>query len=345
VKRIIILIFFLSLTTACSQLPWPTPQPEPALEQLCNEHRYLTALKTLNARRDKINDYDVRREEIIEQARQYQTTILRDARALQAQQQFAQAQQLFESARTELPDSRDIDQFSEQLYPARDRYIQRYLDEILRLRTLPLAREHDTYAALQKAATEPALQQLVARHQQDVEYLAPLIAKAGAQAQEQGEYTRAAQYLNAANQLTPSPLLAQQLKTAEQAIVANRQKRQIARTTEREQRYRDLNYALQQSLDQRDFLAARDQLEQARTLGIHSDELDALQKQLDDAIAVFVAQHTASGDRHYTDGRIEEALQHWRQADLLVSTPELKEKIDKTQKFIGRLQQLQKPAK
>src|SRR6185312_12029616 len=119
----------------------------------------------------------------------------------------------------------------------------------------------------------------------------------------------------------------QQLKTAEQAIVANRQKRQIARTTEREQRYRDLNYALQQSLDQRDFLAARDQLEQARTLGIHSDELDALQKQLDDAIAVFVAQHTASGDRHYTDGRIEEALQHWRQADLLVSTPELKEKI------------------
>jgi hypothetical protein len=66
---------------------------------------------------------------------------------------------------------------------------------------------------------------------------------------------------------------------------------------------------------------------------------------LDDAIAVFVAQHTASGDRHYTDGRIEEALQHWRQADLLVSTPELKEKIDKAQKFIGRLQQLQKPAK
>lgn len=340
----IVLVFLSLFLTACSQLPWPAPSG-PSIEQLRDEHRYLTALKTLNARRGAIKNFDEQRDALLDQARQYQSEMLRDARALQAQQQFEKAQQLFEQARAELPDSRDIDQFGEQFYPARDRYVQHYLDELIRLRTLPLARQHATYQALEKAAAEPELKQLVERHQQDVDYFAPLIAKAGAQALEQGEYTRAMQYLTAANQLAPSPQITQQLKSTEQAIAANKQRQQIARTSEREQRYRDLSYALQQSLDQRDFLAARDQLEQARALGIHADELDTVQKQLDEAIGVFVAQHIDSGNRHYANGRIEEALQHWRQADLLVSTPELKEKIEKAQKFIGRLQQLQKPAR
>lgn len=340
-KYILALIFLLLLTTACSQIPRQIPSG-PSIEQLCKDHRYLTALKTLNTQRANAKNFDEQRDAILDQARQYQSDLLRDARALQAQQQFEKAQQLFEQARAELPESRDSDQFAEQFYPARDRYVQRYLDELIRLRALPLARQHATYQALEKAAAEPELKQLVERHQQDVDYFAPMIEKAGVQALEQGEYTRATQYLTAANQLIPSPQIAQQLKNAEQAIAANKQRQQIARVTEREQRYRDLSYALQQSLDQRDFLAARDQLEQARSLGIHADELDTVQKQLDEAIGVFVALHIDSGNRHYANGRIEEALQHWRQADLLVSTPELKEKIEKAQKFIGRLQQLQK---
>lgn len=345
-NRIIVLLFCCVLVAGCAYLPLPVRHPAPSVETLLEQHQYLSALKALRTQRSNSRDYEAQRDAILAQASQYRDTVLRDASALQQQQQFAQAQQLLEAAGPELPQSREFDQFNEQFYAARDLYLQIYLDELVRLRALPLVRERSTYLALQKAASTPELQQAVARHQSEVDYLAPLIANAGAQALEQGEFTRAAQYLAAANQLAPSLQLAQQLKSAEQAIAANRQKKQIARITEREQRYRDLNYALHQSLDQRDFLAARDQLGQARALGVHSDELDALQKQLDELIANFVAQHVSSGDRHYADGRIEEALQHWRQADLLLSTPELKEKIDKAQKFIGRLHQLQKtPAK
>lgn len=343
-KRWLSLLALLSLTSACSYLSHR--HPTETVAQLCGEHRYLTALKQLDAQHAHDADYARQRDTVIADARRYQSEVLDNARQLLQQERFSTAQQLLETASAELPPAPELEQFAEQLHTERDRYIQRHLDDLIRWRAMRLVREHSLYLALQQAATDPELKQAIARHQQDVAYFSPLIAKAGLQALDQGEYTRALQYLGVANLLTPSPELAQQLKAAEQAAATSRQKQKIARSTERERRYRDLSYALQQSLDQRDFLAARDQLEQARGLGIHADELDAAQKQLDDAINVFVTQHINSGDRHYADGRIEEALQHWRQAELLRPTPELKEKIEKAQKFIGRLHQLQKaPAK
>jgi|GEM_PF-807277 len=340
------LVFLLSMSaflllSGCTTWTPPLSIAGPSVDQLRDEHRYLSALKVLTAQRDKSANYEAERDAIITEARAYQTDLLREARALQQQSQFAKAQELFEASRVELPQSRELDEYAEQFYAARDRYIQRNLDELTRLRAAPLARQHAAYLALQKAAADPELQKVVDRHLRDVDYFAPLIAKVGTQALEQGEYARAKQYLAIAYQLTPSLQLAQQLKSAEQAIAANTQKKQIARLSEREQRYRDLNFALQQSIDQRDFLAARDQLEQARALGIHTDELDAIQKQLDEVIQTFVSLHSDTGDRLYADGRIEDALRHWVQADLLISTPELKEKIEKAHKFIGRLHQLQ----
>ncbi len=331
----------LFLLSGCANWTPPLSIRGPSVAQLRAEHRYLSALKVLAAQRTQFSNYEAERDVLIAEARARQTDVLREARALQQQTQFAKAQEVFETARVELPQSRELDEFAEQFYAARDRYIQRNFDELIRLRAAPLARQHAAYLALQKAAADPELQKVVDRHLRDVDYFAPLIAKIGVQALEQGEYARAKQYLVIAYQLTPSLQLAQQLKSAEQAIAANTQKKQIARLSEREQRYRDLNFALQQSIDQRDFLAARDQLEQARALGIHTDELDAIQKQLDEVIQTFVALHSDTGDRLYADGRIEDALRHWVQADLLISTPELKEKIEKAQKFIGRLHQLQ----
>lgn len=338
------IVFALSLLllSACAQLPGRPPTPD--IEQLLTEHRYLSALKAVDLQRQRDGGHEQQREQIIARARDYQRAMLEEARALQQQSQFAKAQRLFETARAELPASAALDEFASQFYPARDHYIQRHLDELVRLRAPALARQNAAYLALCQAAAEPELEALVERQQQDIQYFAPLIAQAGAQALDQGEYTRAKQYLAIANLLTPSPELAQQLKSAEQAVAASRQKKQIARTTEKEQRYRDLMYALHQSLDQRDFLAARDQLEQARALNIHTSELDAIQKQLDEAIATFVALHVDSGDRLYANGRIEDALRHWRLADVLSPSPEIKEKIEKARKFIGRLHQLQQTA-
>jgi hypothetical protein len=67
-----------------------------------------------------------------------------------------------------------------------------------------------------------------------------------------------------------------------------------------------------------------------------------MQRELDEAIASFVAQQIDAGNRQYADGHIEAALQSWSAANALTATPELQEKIDKAQKFIDRLEQLRK---
>jgi hypothetical protein len=331
------------LLGGCAHLPWQVLPTDIGVEQLCERHSYITALQVLEARKKTTPDYEEKRNAVLKQAQQYQNDLLNQAGILIQQQQFTNAQNLIAKARPELPPSPELDQFDKSFNAARDRYIQRELDELIQTRGPALVKEHAAYQALSKAASDPELQRLLARHQADVDYFAPLIAKAGSQALAQNDCAKAAQYLAIANQLTPSPTIARQLKTAEQTIAAGKQKQQIARNNEREQRYRDLNNALQQSLQQRDFLAARDLLEQAKGLNTHSDELDATQRELDDAIAAFVAQQVDAGNREYAEGRIEEALNNWHQADALTSTPELTEKIDKAQKFIDRLQQLQKP--
>ena len=327
---------------ACSQLPWQMLPTDAGIEQLCEQHRHVTALKALEARRKSISDYEKKRDDVLAQARLYQIDLLNRAYALMNQQQFAKAEALLEADRAELPASKELSQFDEIFINTRDRYIQRWLDELVLARAPALAREHAAYLALTKAASDPELQRVVARHQDDVDYFAPLIAKAGSEALAQNDFAKAAQLLAIANQLTPSATLAQQMKTAEQAVAAGKQKQQIARSNEREQRYRDLHTVLLRALEDKDFFAARDLLSQAKTLNRHSDELDTMQRELDDAIGAFVSQQIDSGNRHYAEGHIELALRSWRAADALTPTPELKEKIDKAQKFIDRLEQLRK---
>ncbi len=328
---------------ACSHLPWQILPTDMGIEQLCKQHRYVTALKALDAHKHGAADYAQKRDAILVDAQRYQAELLQQAAALVQQQQFAKAQVLIDTDRAELPASPELAQFDTRFNAERDRYIQHWLDELVQMRAPTLAKEHNAYQALLKAAAAPALQRLVARHQADVDYFAPLIANVGTQALTQNDYVKAAQYLSIANQLTPSPTLAKQLKSAEQAIVAGKQKQQMARINEREQRYRDLHDVLQKSLQDREFFAARDLLGQAKALNTHSDELDAMQRELDDAIASYVAQQIDEGNRRYADGHIEDALQNWKTANALTPTSDLQDKIDKAQKFIERLHQLQKP--
>lgn len=330
--------------SGCSYLPWQVLPADASIEQLCKQHRYVTALKVLDARKRNAPDYAQKRDEIFDDLKNYQTELFKQAEALAQQQQFAKAEILIETHRPELPASRELTQFDAQFKAARDRYLQRWLDEAVQLRAPALAREHAAYQALLKAANTPELQRVVARHQADVDYFAPLIANLGSQALAQNDFEKAAQYLAIANQLQPSPALAQKLKSAEQSLAAEKQKQQTARANIREQRYRELQGELQKSIRDYEFLAARDLLTQARMLNTHSDELDALQRELDDTTAVFVSQKIETGNRSYADGRIEEALKHWNAANALAPTPELKEKIDKAQKFIDRLEQLRKTA-
>jgi hypothetical protein len=351
VNRLLLRCLFLSLLlSACAQLHPPKPEPISNVQQLSTEHRYLSALKALNAQRAAgtiaTPDYEQQRDAILVQARAYQSEVLRTATELMRQQQFSRAATLVDEAQAELPASLELSQFREQLGAARERYTQRTLDELIPLKAVQLQKEHALYQALQKTTAEPELQNSIARHQAEIDYFLPMIVKAGNQALAQNDFNRAQHLLSIANQLAPSPTTAQSLTRAEQAIVKSRKKQQVAQSAEREQRYREVTNAMLQSLQQRDFVAAREQLAQARELNIHAEEMDSSQRLLDNIIANYVVQQIDAGDKLYADGKIEEALRYWRQAEALSPTPDIKEKIEKAQKFIDRLEQLKKtPAK
>lgn len=346
-KRPLLRCLFLSLLLpGCAQLHLPKPAPVADVQQLSAEHRYLSALKALNAQRAAgtltTPNYEQQRDVVLAQAREYQSEVLREANEATRQQQFTRATALVDDAQTELPASLELSQFREQLAAARERYTQRHLDELIPLKAVQLQKEHAQYQALQKSAAEPELQDSIARHQAEIDYFLPLIIKAGNRALAQNDFNKAQQLLSIANQLAPSPSTAQMLARAEQAIAKSRKKQQVAQTAEREQRYREVSSAMLQSLQQRDFVTAREQLALARELNIHTEELDSAQRLLDNIIANHVVQQIDTGDKLYADGKIEEALRYWRQAEALSPTPDIKEKIDKAQKFIDRLDQLKK---
>lgn len=326
------------LLAAC--LHQPPDQPAPTVEQLLAQHRYVAALQVLDATALTAPDYVERREALLAEAREYEATLLNELAELMQQQQFIEAERRLNDARTELPPSPELDRFTDDLQTAAELFRQRTLDDIVQLRGTILLKEQPLYRALEKAAVDPAQTELIARQRADTEYFAAHAAQLGARALAQNDFARAAQYLGLANQLTPSEELAQQLKRAEQALTSTRQKRQTARSSEREQHYRELNAGILQNMQQSEYVAARGQLEQLKALGIHSVEVAALQTRLDKAIAEFVAREVDMGNRLYSDGHLEEALQRWRRAAELAPSPQLIERIEKAQRFIDRLEQL-----
>lgn len=337
--------WLLLLLAGCvHQPPALPPAPDPA--QLQAQHRYVSALAALDAGARNIPGYTgtpqyaERRAALLAAAGEYQAQLLGELKELVTQQQFSDAQQRLADAQRELPPSTELEQFAANLDTAAARFRQRNLDDIVQLRAGILLKEQPLYHALQKAADSPELKELISRQRADAEYFVAQLAQLGARAFAQNEFTRATQYLGLANQLAPSEDLARQLKRAEQALAASKQKRQNARSTEREQHYRELTAAFQQSLQQLEYLAARTQLEQIKTLGIHADEVESAQQQLDAAIRTFVAQRIDAGNRMYSEGHLEEALQHWRQAEALTPSPQLTERIEKAQRFIDRLEEL-----
>jgi hypothetical protein len=311
------------------------------IDALRTQHHYVDALDALEQQRATNPDYLQQRQQLLEEATLYQSQLLQSLRTAMDQHDYVTAQQALAQARQQLPANAELKAFNMEFERARDRYVQDKLDDLYQLRGEHLLKEQPLYQSLQGFTGDYDLQIAVARYEADAEYFSKLLAVAGAQAMLREDYVAAQKYLSVAQQLRPSEQLVTAIQEVQRANEARREREKQNRLNEREQRYRKLEATLQQSLDSQDFIPARTQLAALRDIGLHQADVEQYRRRLDDAIARYVAVQIDSGSKHYAEGHIEDALENWRAADALQAIPELKERIEKAEKFIQRYRDLQ----
>ncbi len=336
-RQVGVAIIFVFAISACTATK---PAPPIDVQRLREQHQYQTALAALEQQRANNPAYLQQRQEVLEAATLYQSQLLQSLRTAMDQQEYARAQKMLESALPELPPNAELAAFSAKFDRARMRYVQDKLDDLYQLRGEHLLKEQPLYQSLQGFTGDHDLEIAVARYQADAEYFSKLLAAAGALAIQREDYTAALKYLTTANQLRPAPELASAIESSKRANDARRAREKQNRTSEREQRYTKAEAALQATLAKQDFLQARIQLNALRDIGLHLVEVEQYRQQLDEAIDRYVAEQIDAGNKHYADGNIEEALKKWNNASALQLTPELKERIEKAEKFIQRYENL-----
>lgn len=336
-RHALTLISGLLLISGCSLLPLPAPVDINALRA---QHHYVSALHALDKQRDKTPVYLDQHQALLDEAALYQSQLLQSLRKLMEQQDFAEAQKQLREAIAELPPNAELTAFNTELMQARNFYVKDKLDELYQLRGEHLLKEQPIYQSLQGITGDYELQVAVERYQADADYFAKLLSAAGAEAMQRENYSAAQKYLATANQLRPSAELVAAIEAAKRAISARRERELQNRNNEREQHYRKLETALQQSLNKNDFQNARAQLSNLRDIGLHLSDVEQYKRRLNDTIAIYVAEQTDAGNKLYAESHIEAALEHWRDAYALLPTPELKERIEKAEKFIRRYENL-----
>jgi tetratricopeptide (TPR) repeat protein len=326
------------LLSGCSLLlPYSAPVDINALRA---QHHYVSALHALDKQRATTPAYLDQHQALLDEATQYQSQLLQSLRKLMEQQDFAEAQKQLREAIGELPPNAELTAFTTELMQARNFYVKDKLDELYQLRGEHLLKEQPIYQSLQGITGDNELQVAVERYQADADYFAKLLGAAGAEAMQREDYSAAQKYLATANQLRPSVELMAAIDAAKRAISARRERDLQNRNNEREQHYRKLETTLQQLMAKNDFQNARTQLNNLRDIGLHVGDVEQYKRRLNDALATYVAEQTDAGNKLYAESHIEVALEHWRDAYALLPTPELKERIEKAEKFMRRYENL-----
>ncbi|MET0378747.1 MAG: hypothetical protein ABW049_07115 [Spongiibacteraceae bacterium] len=335
-------LFCSALIVACAVSACSPTKPAPLVDvqALRAQHQYLTALTALEQQRASNPAYLQQRQALLEAATLYQSQLLQSLRAAMDQQDYANAQKTLEAALPQLPPNAELTAFSAEFDRARMRYVQDKLDDLYQLRGEHLLKEQPLYQSLQGFTGDYDLQIAVARYQADAEYFSKLLAAAGALAMQREDYAAALKYLTTANQLHPAAEFTSAIEATTRAYDARREREKQNRTSEREQRYKKQENVLQAALAKQDFQQARIQLNALRDIGLHLAEVEQYRRNLHEAVDHYVAEQIDAGNKHYAEGHIEDALKNWNNASALQLTPELKERIEKAEKFIQRYENL-----
>ncbi len=313
--------------------------PTPPIDELIRNHQYNSALAALKRSERETPDYHERRRELQVAARAWERELLDEIDALVARQQFAAAQLRLERALPELPQTPALRRYTAHFYERRDLFVAEQTALLSRLRGENLLRERPLYESLRGVEGDYRIRDTVERYREDSEFFAGKLREAGLRAIETSDWIEAQTLLSLSNQLHPDAFTSSQLAIANTGLRQQKQQQQ----SEEQRRLRTLQRQLQTRFDT---AMHRGDLDQAETVlreavaQTGSDFSQRLATRLDRAKSASAETDIDTGNRLYGEGKVEQALRHWRRAQRYDNSAELQVRIERAERLLEHYREL-----
>ncbi|MDJ0891504.1 MAG: hypothetical protein QNK18_09980 [Gammaproteobacteria bacterium] len=286
------------------------------------------------------------RKEILRLADKYEQAVLREGRRLTQNGQWQQADELYTAGMEKLPDSERIAKARAAFVARRAEHVRSLRTEVLINKGNWLARELPLQNQILTALPDDAqAKKSLKRAKREVETTSAGLYLCGQRALDSRNNKLAVQCLALAEQLTPNTSVKDALARAEKEQQKKKAKTRRARRKKQEQfeadKARRLFDAYQDAYKADDLLTARNALAELKTVEPKSDKVEQLGLELEDAIGERLKRGMEESRRLYSQGKIQQALDNWR--DLSKLDPEnedLKAHIARAERVLAKLREL-----
>lgn len=272
----------------------------------------------------------------------YIQDLVNAAQAEQQQGNWYQAESLYLEGMDALPGNADLKHAHDEFERQRDAYVDRLQAQLKLHRSQLLPQQITLTRAL--GAVDPRdqrLQNKLFEMEREAAGLVLFLTPLAQQAYDAGDYQLAQQYDSQILQLGESPQSRERLAFIDTKLSQEAQRaalgRQKAQRIKRERTWRDY----QQAMASEDYLRARTALDQLASSGARQHEtqkeLDRVEALIDQKSTVLIAQ----GKKHYTRGKLDLAIDAWREALVLKpENPDLTARIKRAETFQANYQRL-----
>mgnify|MGYP000436339835 CR=1 FL=1 len=344
--RIIFISNVFFLISACSQLLTITGSGEAQLNRLLDDHRYQQALLLIDGSNPKHPEHSLllsRRSDVARQQQQHINNAIKQSQHLAQQKQWPQAEQLLKTNIEKNSNNKALQQALTALNEKKQQFVaqQKLTLAEHNANTLPSTLYITEQLLLAQPNNKTLLEQqqtIIAQINSAAEYLEQQV-NSNINKQQWGSarrYLHAYQKIKGRNSLPKAKLLLEQ----QQQKIDNQQQRKSAQDTQL--RLKQQQQALQQALTNKDWSQVKNLL---TTLESSREQLPSIAQLIDDTTKHMQRLGSTliqQGQRHYTHGRIDQAINSWQQAlEINPDDNDLKERLQRALRFQTNIEKLQ----
>lgn len=342
-------VLLVSLLPACSLMPTQQQAlegfPSDAVENARQQSEQLEHLQTLGGA-TTAQQQQIR--QLQNSLRQFERNAIHTASRLEKQDDWHGAERVLQVATDVLPGSRALNTARQQFSERRQLREERVRMELAIQRGEQLLNEAEAYQRLQQLKGPDMLTWLELKNfHRKCRGTAQALQDHAQRALQREDYALATRGLKVARQLYGNDLLQeadQREKIDQQLALANRHlgqpKRQVASSSPKKD-HRVPVQELQQALDAGDLLSARQHLNQLQQKSPQDPQLLPLQSQFRTQLNARVEAAIKRGNDLYSEGKIERAVEIWREAKVLdPDNSELLTNIARAEKVLENLKAL-----